>query len=127
MTVEALRELLEPYGSRIRCAFLFGSFARGKSRENSDVDIAIDACDVDHLALGRDLSLALGREVDVVDLRKAGYVLLRKIVRDGKVIFQGVPGAAGRFYAYALSVFETDGPSFERMAQSHAKGILNAQ
>jgi predicted nucleotidyltransferase len=68
--VGAVRRVL---GDRrdVRLALVFGSVARGASREDSDVDIAVDAPGVDRLALARDISLAIDREVDVVDLGTA--------------------------------------------------------
>jgi predicted nucleotidyltransferase len=39
--VEILRKALTPLHPRIRCAFIFGSFARGEQGRESDVDLMI--------------------------------------------------------------------------------------
>jgi len=60
----------------VRLAILFGSQARGEAGPASDVDVAVQAPGVDLLALAATLSLAVGREVDVVALDAAGVPLL---------------------------------------------------
>jgi predicted nucleotidyltransferase len=62
----------------IEPALLFGSFARGQERPDSDVDVAVLAPHLDFLALAADLADAVKREVDVVDISRAGYPLTRK-------------------------------------------------
>src|SRR5205814_4650457 len=47
----------------VRLALLFGSHARGRARPESDVDLAVDAPDVDLLALAPALALAIGAAV----------------------------------------------------------------
>jgi len=103
----------------VRLALVFGSIARGTARDDSDVDLAIDAPGVDRLALARDLSLAVGREVDVVDLASAGYPLLAAIVRDGVVVAAHAAGAEARWRTRALLALETDRPWFERMRDAY--------
>ncbi len=92
---------------------MFGSFARGEPGPSSDVDLAVAGPDVDRLALAAELALSLGREVDVVSLDTDDIVLLGQIVRDGRVIHEGRPGASARFRARALSTLETDRPWLE--------------
>ena len=38
---DALREALAPFGDRVKVAFIYGSFARGEERAESDVDVMI--------------------------------------------------------------------------------------
>jgi predicted nucleotidyltransferase len=70
----------------VRLAVLFGSEARGTARDDSDVDVAVDAPGGDEIALAAELCDALGREVDVVSLGDASIPLLHAIVRDGVVV-----------------------------------------
>lgn len=91
--VADLRCVLEPR-TDVRLALLFGSVARGAAGADSDVDLAVDASGVDRLALARDVSLALGREVDIVELAEPGYPLLAALVRDGIVVAEHERGAA---------------------------------
>jgi len=73
-------------------AFIFGSAAHGSMRDDSDVDIAIDAGRPltldDKLNLIADLSAALRREVDVVDLQTCGNMLLPQILNGGTLVIK---------------------------------------
>ena len=55
----------------VEAAFIFGSFAKGRDREDSDVDVLVYGEHVDDRALARhalEASVLLGREVNVVRL-----------------------------------------------------------
>lgn len=55
----------------VEAAFIFGSFAKGRDREDSDVDVLVYGEHVDDRALARhalEASILLGREVNVVHL-----------------------------------------------------------
>jgi len=73
--------------SEIQLAFVFGSAARGTMRPDSDVDVAVLA--VEHLSpesrleLTSELSLALKREIDLVDLSTAWGLILRQVLTTG--------------------------------------------
>jgi predicted nucleotidyltransferase len=71
----------------IRLCFLYGSAASGRLHAGSDVDVAVAAADPlkpEELAeLQLRLSELLGREVDLVDLRRAEGLLLRQILARG--------------------------------------------
>lgn len=75
----------------VELAVVFGSVARGDAGPASDVDLAVRG-DVDRLTLGAEISLAVGREVDVVDLDTPDIVLLSEIVRDGRCVAERSPG-----------------------------------
>ncbi len=96
-------------------ALLFGSMARGQSRVDSDIDIALLAPGADLLAIAAQLMDATGREVDVVSLDDATIPLLEELLRDGIVIHEGRPGAAARWRFHAALTLETDGPGYRRM------------
>lgn len=118
--VDTVRRALEPH-RHVHLALLFGSTARGTARDDSDVDLAVDAPGVDLLGLARDLSLALGREVHVVDLTEPdpGYPLLAAIVRDGVLVAEHDRGAHARWRTRAILRVETDRPWFERMREAY--------
>jgi predicted nucleotidyltransferase len=121
--VAKLREALSGR-TDVRLALLFGSRARGRERPGSDADVAVLGRDnLDLLALGRDLSLAAGLDVDVTDLSRAGYPLLQAVLRDGLVLHQGERGAAGRWRAHAIAEVETDRPWFERMRDAYLRRL----
>ena len=69
-----LRELRSNLGRRypIRRLALFGSWARGDAREDSDVDLLVDvdpSIGLDFVELAEELERALGRQVDLVSRR----------------------------------------------------------
>jgi predicted nucleotidyltransferase len=115
--VDALRRNLAGHPS-VKLAILFGSTARGNAGPASDVDVAVIA-HVDHLALARDLSRAVDREVQIVDLATVGYPLLQAIVRDGIVVAESERGVSARWRARALAELDTDRVWFERMRDAY--------
>lgn len=78
----------------IDVVLVYGSFAKGKQNENSDVDIAIHSVNgkisIDDLVeMQVALSLLLGREVDLVDLRGAeGYFLYEIMTQNKRIIYK---------------------------------------
>lgn len=68
---------LDCYGERygLDKAYVFGSLVRpGRFREDSDVDLAVEAIDPDRLfQLMANLSEAVGRDVDLVELPKCHF------------------------------------------------------
>src|SRR5690242_2228139 len=71
--------------------YVFGSFARGEEWPGSDLDLAVllpparrieDPLDVMSRLSGR-----VHREVDIVDLRRAGDVLRREVLSDGRALY----------------------------------------
>ena len=71
----------------IQLAFVFGSAAHGTLRPDSDVDVAVLAArplsPEARLALMAELSMALRREVDLVDLHDAWGLILRQVLTTG--------------------------------------------
>lgn len=64
---EVVEEAIAPV-SGIDAAFVFGSFARGDARDDSDVDVLVVGDDVTEARLGREAaeaSVLLGRPVEV--------------------------------------------------------------
>lgn len=120
--VAALREALA--GSRdVRLALLYGSHARGCARPDSDVDVAALGEDLNPFALGARLSLAVDREVEVLDLAQATHPLLKAILRDGVVLHEGERHAAARWRTRAIIEVETDGPAFDRMRDAYLAAL----
>jgi predicted nucleotidyltransferase len=80
----------------VQAVFLFGSFAKGKSRPGSDVDIAVlldpETSQEDYLdrrlQFMGDLSSRLGREADVIILNEAGPVLKHQIFHFGNLLYE---------------------------------------
>lgn len=118
----ALRPVLAA-SPEVELALLFGSRARGQERSDSDVDVAVEGEGVDRLALARDLSRAAGLEVEVVDLRAAGYPLLKALLRDSVVLYEGRRHAEARFRTHAILQTEMDRPWYERMRDGYLKHL----
>lgn len=106
----------------LELAIIFGSMARGKAGPASDLDVAVLG-QVDAFELAGRLSLATGREIDVVDLASAPIPLLDAIIRDGIVAFERERGVEGRFRARALTTLETDRPWYERMQNAWLRRV----
>ena len=86
---EHIKILLQEHPG-ILCAILFGSFVKGNTRMESDVDVAVLA---DHRLDAREKMLLIGqiasvtgRPVDLVDLSNVGEPLLGQILREGERI-----------------------------------------
>jgi predicted nucleotidyltransferase len=93
--IEVLNHALAPLASRLACAYLFGSFARGEARPGSDMDIALlfhqePPCSLD--GLGMDFAGAIedatGKRADVVVLNRASPDLIHRVLRDGVLILE---------------------------------------
>lgn len=123
---EALRDALRGR-TDVHLALLFGSQARGTARADSDVDIAVHAPGVDHLALAAELRAALHCEVDLVSLDDVTIPLLGELVRDAIVVHEGRPHAHARWRSHALSALETDGPWYRRMRDAFLAHLASAR
>jgi len=72
----------------ICAAYLFGSAAKGKSRQNSDIDLAVVFCDgIDSirrfnlkLDMSGELEEIFGSKVDIVDLESADLYFVHQIL-----------------------------------------------
>lgn len=120
--IDALREALRGRKD-IRLALLFGSRARGRSRRDSDADVAVLGEDLDLLSLAADLSGAAKVEVDVVSLKEPGYPLLNALLRDSLVLHEGQRGAVAAWRTRAQLQAETDRPAYERMRDAYLRKL----
>jgi predicted nucleotidyltransferase len=81
-----IRHVLALHGG-IRLAILFGSLAKGRATPESDLDLAVlmDAplSAETKMALIGDLSQAIGRPVDLIDLRATGESILGQVLKHG--------------------------------------------
>lgn len=69
---------------QINIAYIFSSVAKGSTKPESDLDIAVQGdkslTTEQHIALAGDLALATGRAIDLIDLKTAGEPLLGEIL-----------------------------------------------
>lgn len=75
----------------VEFCYLFGSYAKNKAKENSDVDLLIStkAKGLKYYELIERLRSTLKKEVDVLDLRQleGNIELMREVLRDGIKIY----------------------------------------
>ena len=92
----ALTDHLSP-DVRILAAWLFGSRARGTERPDSDVDVGLLLAGTGEMDLCLDLEAALtralGLRVQVVALNRAPADLVRRVLRDGRLLVDRDPRA----------------------------------
>ncbi|WNF38305.1 nucleotidyltransferase domain-containing protein [Bacillaceae bacterium IKA-2] len=83
---EFLISRLTPY-----CIYIFGSFAKGTSNKDSDIDIAyfseIKVDNYERFMLAQELAVILNKNVDLIDLSQATTVFQTQIVSTGEVIY----------------------------------------
>jgi predicted nucleotidyltransferase len=96
-------EDLRAVAPSVELVVLFGSVARGRSRPDSDLDVAVrcdGAADLDalYLLLAPRLATSL---LDLVDLRRTGSLLAFQVARHGRVLYERGPGAFRSFQSLA--------------------------
>ncbi len=130
--VEHLRPILAGFPS-VRLAVLFGSVARGSDQLGSDVDLGVwlEEDDPGQLwAIDVAASGALGRIIDLVDLRRAPPLLRLEIARDGLPILERAEDAWVHFKARAMLDWWDWAPlarRFHRLAARRLREEVHAQ
>lgn len=87
--------------------YVFGSFARAEEWPASDLDLAVllppGRRMEDLLGVVSDVSARVHRDVDIVDLRRAGDVLRREVLMDGRTLHVSEPDQVLAWEAAAMS------------------------
>lgn len=105
---EALQQLMSNpivASRRVDGIWLFGSYASGGARPDSDVDLAL-LCEpplrlMERTSLMDQIARAIGREVDLTDLRSAQPTLAWEIVTTGKLLYEGQEERVEHFVRFA--------------------------
>jgi predicted nucleotidyltransferase len=106
----------------VLAAYVFGSVATGRTRRNSDVDIAVLLGDNIRpsgmfryrLRLISELGSALHRpDVDVVILNEAPPLLAHRVLSKGKLVFERSASARIRFQVMTANRYADLVPAFE--------------
>lgn len=111
--------------------YLFGSHARNRARESSDVDLAIllePGLQVDELELKRDimvgLSAPLRKDIHPVILNRAGEMLLAQVFKHGKCLYNASPHKLSEFRTVQFSKIADFYYLRKRMEKGFTKTIL---
>ena len=94
-SVSELKEIVAPVAKQYGVAkvYLFGSVARGDYDENSDYDFCIESGKIRGLiALSgffQDLRYAVGREIDLVEVKALDPEFLKVVMSEGVVVYEG--------------------------------------
>ena len=109
----------------IVAAFLFGSYAKGKEKPSSDIDVALllsetKSIEFSTLQLAAKLEKTLGNRVDVVILNSAGELLKFQVRRDGKLIFERSSKKRKQFEVKSRKLYD----DFLYLHRNYAKKVL---
>ena len=86
--------------------YVFGSFARGEEWPGSDLDLGVllpPAGKIAPLDVMSRVSVRVHRDVDVVDLRRAGDVLRHEVLTGGRLLYVSDPDQVLAWEAAAMS------------------------
>lgn len=91
----------------VRAVYRFGSSGTGATHAESDLDLAVlppvPLPAPTRWDLEQDLSIALRRDVDLVDLRSASTVMRMQVVSTGTVLFESDRAARQAFEVHTYS------------------------
>lgn len=91
----------------LQAAYRFGSTASGETHATSDVDVAFIAADPITVErcweVAGDLAAELARDVDLIDLRRAGTVMRVQVLRNAVTVVDDDPTALAWFEMLSLS------------------------
>ena len=94
LTVDFIRDELNEIFIKydVRFCYLFGSYAKGYAKDNSDVDLLIDTdiTGLDYFGLIEEIRERLHKKIDLVNLKSIlnNFELLRDIYKDGIKIYE---------------------------------------
>jgi len=108
MLEEKIKKMLEKE-KNILFAYIFGSYARGEARENSDIDVAIYVKKVPKDIFKYENKIAskiekeIKKQVEVRILNKLPFLLQSRITKEGKLIFSKNEKERIKFETFVLS------------------------
>jgi predicted nucleotidyltransferase len=92
---------------RLIAIYVYGSFARGEMRADSDIDVAFlherEFDPVEVFTIAQELASSVHRDVDLIDLHRAPTALRAQVIGEGRRIHTGDELLAGTFEMYTLS------------------------
>jgi len=113
---------------RLKLIVIFGSFANGKNRDDSDLDIAIlgskEVSFKEQISLINELSLAFNKNIDLSVLNKANPLLLFEASKNS-ILLYGSREEFLKFKLYAFNAYNDYAPYFA-MEKNLNKKIISA-
>lgn len=134
MDFNNLKSLFKEY-PYIASAYLFGSYAKGKTGPMSDLDIAVllkDNAPEDRELLHEEDYLAYRiatilkiKKVDLMDINRRGLIFQHNVLKTGKLIYDYDPDFRIKFIARVISRFCDFEPTLKFIERFHIQGIIN--
>ena len=113
---------------RLKLVIIFGSFANGKNKEGSDLDIAVlgsrGVSFDEQIGLINGFSIIFNKNVDLSILNNANPLLLFEASKNS-ILLYGSRAEFAKFKLYAFNVYNDYAPYFE-MEKNLNKKIINA-
>lgn len=111
---DLISRIVREHYPTVQAVYLYGTYGSGLERPDSDVDIAVllppqEARGAENLPLSHlrfELEAALGRDVDLVNLRRVSTVLQKEVIAAGQCIYRGDEYAADEFEMLVLSYYQ---------------------
>lgn len=107
MNDQVLIQFLRQAIPELIALYRFGSQAKGSTRQDSDVDLAVLADDpipaLRRFELAQELATCLHRDVDLVDLRTASTVMRMQVISTGECLDSANGRARREFEMYVYS------------------------
>jgi predicted nucleotidyltransferase len=109
ISIEGIKDKLVPLfrDKGLKLVLLFGSAVLGNVYKESDIDLAfLFDRPADILSLtNRVIRLLHADNIDVVDLRRASPLLKFSVVKNGRVLYEKLPGMFNEFYSLAFRMY----------------------
>ncbi|MDP0500435.1 MAG: nucleotidyltransferase domain-containing protein [Verrucomicrobiota bacterium JB022] len=127
--IPTLQSILERRDD-LRLAILYGSAVAGRLHAQSDVDVAIlgqgPLTVEQRLELMRDLAVAVGREVDLLDLHDSTGVILTEVLTKGTILLKRDTAAYSELIRRMFYYNEDELPNLRMILNERRRRFVNA-
>lgn len=108
LSADTKNQILEFLNSNVKLnlIYIFGSFARGEGREDSDIDIAIYTMEkvdsYDLFIMANELSFLVKKDIQIINLSEASTVFKAQILGTGELIYSSDENLQAEFEIRSL-------------------------